>query len=303
MNEIELKKLEKNDKSIFDEFYSKDYFESSKHNFTNFYMWRDRYNIYWTLEDDILFIFSLSDKSIKVWQPVCSSEKRREAVEKVLRHKKDCSKNKKFMFFSLEKFFVDELKKIPDLKIEIDFNRDTSDYVYLAEDLINLKGRKYHSKKNHLNRFYELYPNAEYLPISADIIEQCRIASNHWYEIASDENPHSWLLSHEKQAICEIFDDFDFFKLKGGAYLVDGKVAAFTFGEKLNSDTAVIHVEKADPEIRGAYPAINQGFVANEWSQIKFINREEDLGLEGLRKAKESYKPIKMIEKFNAVIK
>ena len=82
--------------------------------------------------------------------------------------------------------------------------------------------------------------------------------------------------------------------------MLDGKIIAFTFGEQLNSDTAVIHVEKADPNIRGAYPAINQGFVAHEWSRMTYINREEDMGLEGLRKAKESYKPVKMIEKFNA---
>ena len=78
---------------------------------------------------------------------------------------------------------------------------------------------------------------------------------------------------------------------------------AFTFGEQLNRDTAVIHVEKADPEIRGAYPAINQGFVADAWADMEFINREEDMGIEGLRKAKESYRPVKLIEKYTVQLK
>ena len=88
--------------------------------------------------------------------------------------------------------------------------------------------------------------------------------------------------------------------LKGGAIRLDGRIIAFTFGEQLNTDSVVVHVEKADPNIRGAYPAINQGYLEHCWQGMTYINREEDMGQEGLRKAKESYKPEKMIEKFNA---
>ena len=97
----------------------------------------------------------------------------------------------------------------------------------------------------------------------------------------------------------DIFCDFN---VKGGAIELDGEIIAFTFGEQLNSDTAVIHIEKADPKFRGSYVAINQGFVAHEWSNMKYINRQMDLGIEGLHKAKESYNPCKMIELFNATL-
>ena len=303
MNIIDFKPIEKSDKKIFDEFFHKNYFESSKHNFTNFFMWRKLYNIHWTVENDILFIASITDKKFKSWQPICSAEKNFESIEKILHYKNNFAASKKFMFFALEKFFVEELKKYSAVKFEFESSKDTSDYVYLAENLINLSGRKYHSKKNHLNRFYELYPTAKYFSLTSKIISSCRDSINHWYEIASSESEYKKILSLENFAINEIFDDFDYFKIKGGAIEVDGKIIAVTFGEQLNSDTAVIHVEKANPEIRGAYPAINRNFVANEWSQMKFINREEDMGVEGLRKAKESYKPIKMIERFNAVLK
>ena len=154
-----------------------------------------------------------------------------------------------------------------------------------------------------MNQFRKDFPTAEYLPITSEIIPKCRDELNRWYEIHKKENPDDPFLCYEQAAIHEIFDNFDEFKLKGGAILLGGKVVAFTFGEQLNKDTAVIHVEKADPEVRGAFTAINHDFIAAEWSHMTYINREEDMGLEGLRKAKESYHPVKMIELFSAWLK
>ena len=165
-----------------------------------------------------------------------------------------------------------------------------------------MSGRKFHRKKNHLNAFRKENPYAVYLPITEEIIPKCRAELDIWSEAHKRANPDDQFIGYEQAAIHEIFDHFDAFKLKGGAILIDGKVAAFTFGEKLNSDTAVIHVEKADSNIRGIYTAINQSFVEHEWWDMIYINREEDIGIEGLRKAKKSYRPIKMIEKFNATL-
>lgn len=264
-------------------------------------MWRDRYDVQWAAEDDTLFIFTVNEEKFFAWQPICAPEKFQAAIAKILQLGENSGRD--FKFFALEKFFVDELKKFPDAQFEITSDRDVADYAYLADDLINLSGRKFHGKKNHVRQFWKDYPTAEYLPITAEIIPQCREFLNQWCEVYRVENPDDINVNYEQAAIHEIFDDFDAFKLKGGAILLGGKIAAFTFGEQFNSDTAVIHVEKADPEIRGAYTAINQAFVANEWANVTYINREEDLGLEGLRRAKESYHPVKMIEKFDARIK
>ena len=140
------------------------------------------------------------------------------------------------------------------------------------------------------------------MPITEEIIPKCREELKIWAENHKRANPDNQFIGYEQAAIHEIFDHFNGFKLKGGAILINGKVVAFTFGEQLNSDTAVIHVEKADPNIRGIYAAINQNFVAHEWSDMTYINREEDMGIDGLRRAKESYRPVKLIEKFNAEI-
>ena len=299
MNIINFKILEKIDKPTFDKFYQADYYENAYACFTGLYMWRELGNTQWAIEDDILYLCAEWHGKFSAFQPLCKREKIPAAISKIIKMFRDCGQNE-VRFVGLEKFFIEELAKFPDANFEISSDRNNSDYVYLAQDLINLSGRKFHGKKNHLNQFYKDYPSAEYLPITCEIIPQCREVLKNWYEM--HEDPDDIFVGQENKAIQEILDNFDDFKLKGGAIYLGGKIVAFTFGEQLNSDTAVIHVEQADPTIRGAYTAINQNFVAHEWANMTYINREEDMGLEGLRQAKESYRPVKLIEKFSAKI-
>ena len=265
-------------------------------------MWRKMRNYSWAMEDDVLYIFSENEENFSACQPIGSQDKMQGAITKILRVAEENRGEKQFKFAVVEKIFADELERYPHAKFNITSERNNFDYVYLAQDLINLSGRKFHGKKNHLNAFRKENPDAKYVPITEKIIPKCREELNLWYEAHKRINPDNPFICYEQAAIHEIFDHFEAFKVKGGAILIDGKVAAFTFGEKLNSDTAVIHVEKANPKIRGIYVAINQNFVENEWSDMIYINREEDMGVEGLRKAKKSYRPIKMIEKFNATL-
>ena len=254
----------------------------------------------WAVEDEVLYIFSSNDETLSAWQPIGAQEKMQDAITKILRVADELKGDKEFKFALVEKIFAEELENYPHAKFNITAERNNFDYVYLAQDLINLSGRKFHRKKNHLNAFKKEYPDAKYLPLTEEIIPKCREQLNIWYEAHKrDDNSY---ISYEQAAIHEIFDNFSAFKLKGGAILLNDKIVAFTFGEKLNSDTAVIHVEKADSNIRGIYAAINQNFVEHEWSDVIYINREEDMGIEGLRRAKSSYRPIKMVEKFNATL-
>lgn len=300
MDNINLRKLTCNDKETFDKFFGSRYCENAEFTFTNLFMWRKIINPLWAVEDDVLYIFSSDDKTFAAWQPICSQEKMQDAITKILRMAEENRGDRKFKFVVVEKIFADELANYPHAKFNITAERNNFDYVYLAHDLINLSGRKFHGKKNHLNAFRKEYPDAVYQPITEEIIPQCREQLNLWYE--NHKRADDPFICYEQAAIHEIFDHFDKFKLKGGAILIGGKVAAFTFGERLNSDTAVIHVEKADSNVRGIYVAINQSFVANEWSDMTFVNREEDMGIDGLRQAKESYRPIKLIEKFDATL-
>lgn len=261
-------------------------------------MWREPYHIKWCEADDVLYMTCEWQGTLMALQPFGAPEKMAAATKNLIDYFKTAER--KLIITGIEKSYKEVLENFKAAKFAVTADRDNYDYVYLADKLISLSGRKLHSKKNHLNAFKKLYPAAEYLPITAEIIPDCLEQLDRWYEIRIADEPDDPFIGYERAAIREIFADFDYFKLKGGAIRLNDKIIAFTYGEQLNDDTAVVHVEKADPDIRGAYPAINQGYVANTWCGMTYINREEDMGHEGLRKAKESYKPEKMIEKFNA---
>lgn len=298
---ILFQELKIEDKDILDPYFRLSYHENSHLNFTNLFMWRKPFNIMWCIEDDVLFFRAEYNEEIFALQPLCREEKLFSAIDRL----KDyfAQQNLPFVLSGLEENVAEKLKDYPGGEFVFETNRDDYDYVYNSADLIKLSGRKFHSKKNHLNSFRKNYPEAEYLPINNDIITLCKITINGWYKKRLALMPDDPFIKAERDAIIEVFNNFEQLKLKGGAIFLVNKVMAFTFGEALNMDTAVIHVEKADPDINGAYTAINQAFVEHEWADMTYINREEDMGLEGLRKAKESYRPVKMIKKFTAKFK
>ena len=292
---IEFKELTKDDKKIFDKYLRLTYHENSAFNFTNFYMWRKYYNLSWATIDDALII-KYDDNFL---QPFCADDKVESAVKFIVdEYRKNPAE---YIFINAERNFTAQLEKIDGLNFEFVPLRDRFDYVYNTQDLINLSGRRYHRAKNLINAFRNLYPSASYTTDFNDEIKKlCVDRLNIWYtEHDLNEYP---ALPFERNAILELLDDFNFFEIKFGAIMLGDKVIAFSFGERLNEDTAVIHIEKADFDVKGAYAVINQKF-AQSWSDLPFINREEDLGIEGIRSVKESYKPVKMIEKFNVKLR
>ncbi len=193
---------------------------------------------------------------------------------------------------------VDQIDwKAAGMKAELD--RSQSDYVYLVKDLIELKGRKYHRKRNHIKQFREKY-SYRYTALTADRVPQCLQLEAEWCDLRHCEDSPG--LYNESRAVKETFTHFEELEVKGGAILIDEKVEAFTLGEPLNPETVVIHVEKANPAYEGLYSAINQGFLEDQWSGYTYVNREQDLGEEGLRKAKESYFPHHMVNKYTVTL-
>jgi len=183
---------------------------------------------------------------------------------------------------------------------EFDFKIDRScfDYVYNYEDLAELKGKKYHSKRNFLNRFRE--GNWSYEPITEQNITECFDMNERWL---AEYGVTSGGLVRENCVVKVGLEHYFALGFTGGLLRVDGEVIAFTFGEPITGDTFVVHAEKAFARIPGAYPAINNEFVKSACKDFRFINREEDMGLENLRKAKMSYHPAFLEEKFKAVNK
>jgi len=178
-------------------------------------------------------------------------------------------------------------------------DRDQSDYIYLTEDLVKLEGRKYHRKRNHIKQFKEKY-SYQYIPLASEWISECLRLETAWCDLRHCETTPGLL--NESLAIKEALTDFQSLGMKGGAILINGKVEAFTLGEPLNGDTVVIHIEKANPSYEGLYTLINQAFLEKQWSGYTYVNREQDLGEEGLRKAKESYFPHHMVNKYTITL-
>lgn len=283
--------IELPDKLIFDEFFDQDPPETSELTFTNLFMWRHRYHPLWCVRSDCLLIIFRHDGNRFSALPPVGIGNKPSAVDFLVRSLKSFSAESRISRVSrnfVEQHVDTELYQVVE-------DRDNSDYVYLAQNLIDLPGNKYHKKKNLLNQFIKKY-DFEYRDLSPDLVESFLELQENWCELrncAEDQN-----LADEDIAVYEALKHYDFLKFRGGAILIDSKVAAFSLGELLNKDTAVIHIEKADSSITGLYAAINHFFCREAWSDIKYVNREQDLGVEGLRKAKESYQPDHMVEKF-----
>ncbi len=184
--------------------------------------------------------------------------------------------------------------------LDISLERDTFDYIYSSEDLINLTGKKYQPKRNHISYFMK-NNNWSYEKLTKDNIPECYEMSKLWLEGSLEEYREE--LEAELKIIRRVFDNYDKLDFVGGLLRVDGKVVAYTMGESASENVFCVHIEKAFADIRGAYPMINQQFVKNELSGYKYINREDDTGAENLRKAKLSYYPVILAEKYEAKLK
>jgi len=177
-------------------------------------------------------------------------------------------------------------------------NSALSDYIYSADDLRNLSGRKFQAKRNHLNRFFATYPDYRYEVLTREHFAECMRLEREW------RRGHSGRISElcaEQRAMQRAFEYFEELGMIGGSIYVGVCMVAFTYGSAVNHCTFDTHVEKADTEYDGAFAAINKLFAEHLPSQFTHINREEDLGLEGLRRAKRSYQPIEIAPKFTAV--
>lgn len=215
--------------------------------------------------------------------------------------------NKKFNLISIPSSEMPKIEELFPLSLEFTSTRDSFDYIYERESLSTLSGKKLQSKRNHISRFKDT-PNWDYEVISYENTEFCEsqlkdcLKMNKLWCIQNgckdDDSKKT-----EYCAVKKTLENFISLKLKGGILRIDKKVVAYTIGERLNSDTFIIHIEKAFADIQGAYPMINQSFIQHETESFKYINREDDAGDEGLRKAKLSYRPIFMIEKFSATKK
>lgn len=177
-------------------------------------------------------------------------------------------------------------------------DRDYFDYIYKRQDLAELKGKNYQPKRNHVNKFKKEY-RFDYQPLTPELIPECLQFEAEWcMKHGYEENEN---IRKERQALTFALDHYNELSLSGAIIHVEGKIAAFTFGAPISRDTFGVHFEKADISLDGSYSIINQLFASNLPEQYLWLNREEDMGVPGLRQAKMSYHPVKLLEKCKAI--
>jgi uncharacterized protein len=266
--------------------------QTSEWTFTNLFMWRRHYRYHWSVYRDWLLMVSLIPGAAPYGLPPVGPASRLPATHTLLQWLEEAH-GAPSRIERADQRLVEELQSSTELNSET--TREHFDYVYRTEDLIHLAGRKYHAKRNHLNKFMRSYRFA-YEPLAPSHIPACLQLTDNWcqWRRCNDELN----LVGEWDAIRDALQHFDELPTEGGVILLDHRVEAFALGELLNDETAVIHIEKANPEIPGMYALINQQFCEHRWSQVRYVNREQDLGEVGLRKAKLSYHPDHLVEKY-----
>ncbi|MGL4851057.1 MAG: DUF2156 domain-containing protein [Phocaeicola sp.] len=173
--------------------------------------------------------------------------------------------------------------------------RDYSDYIYLRSDLTTLSGKKYQPKRNHLNKFKKNYPDYQFKPLTPDLVPTCFELEEKWCK--ANNCAERAELAHERASMIAALTNMEALAITGGLLYVNNEIVAFTYGSPINQQTWDVCVEKADTEVEGSYAMINYEYAHSISEQYIYINREEDLGLEGLRKAKLSYYPEIILEK------
>ena len=266
--------------------------QQSEFTFTNLFIWREAYQLRLSRVGEALAVFSWrADPEDSFVFPPLGQEADATTARRCLEHMaaeghrpRLCRATKQ----DLARLRLDE----SDFAIESD--RDQWDYVYLVQDLIELRGNRHHAKRNHLEQFTTQY-RFRYCPLTPDLVIQCQELQDRWCDDKHCDLAGS--LRAEARAVKEVLENSEELGITGGCIEVEGKVEAFTLGEILNADTVVIHIEKANSAFHGLYQVMNQQFLQHAWPTVRHVNREQDLGIEGLRKAKESYYPDHMVEK------
>lgn len=294
---ISFKDIELTDKEVITSYTQNSPRRNCDLSFSNLCSWRFLYDTQFAVQDGFLILKFWAGDKLVYMMPVGNGD-----LKKVLEDMIEDAgqEGERFCMLGVCAGMRADLEAIMPGKFHFEADRDYADYLYLRTDLSTLAGKKFQAKRNHLNKFRRTY-NYEYVPLTPDRIRECLDLEAEWCKVNNCDQQEG--TGNERRALIYALNHFEALGLTGGILHVDGKIVAFTFGMPINKETFGVHVEKADTTIDGAYAMINYEFANHIPEQYIYINREEDLGIEGLRKAKLSYQPVTILEKYMACFK
>ena len=266
---------------------------ASDYSFMNIWAWAQEYGLSWAWDDDCVWIRQ-SRPEVFYWAPVGPWH------DIDWDNQLPAELDGPTVFIRIPDKLAEHWKTALKDNATFEEERGHWDYVYAVSDLIDLKGNRFHKKKNLLNQFVKKYEYT-YLPFAPHLIGQAMEMQDNWCTWRDCES--SDVLSAENRAIYRVLENWEQLNVTlGGAIMVDDTMVAYTVAEALTPDSVVIHFEKGDTRFKGVYQAINQMFLAHSAREFETVNREQDLNDEGLRKSKLSYNPLEFLRKFRVTM-
>lgn len=297
---LDFKRIALSDREWIEPLLMESGFQGSEYTFSNNYIYRKIYQIDVARMDGYYLVRSNKDARYRSYLYPAGSGDVKPVIEALIEDARE--QGDVFRMHGVTKASAAQLEALFPDRFVIEEVRDNFDYIYESERLITLAGKKLHSKRNFINRFkQENENNWTYEAITPANLDECWDMNTRWCEKYGCDDTES--LAEEACAVRNCFNNFDALGLSGGFLRVGNEIVAFTMGRPINHDTFIVHIEKAFSDVAGAYPMINQQFVSHAAAGYRYINREDDVGDEGLRKAKLSYKPDILLEKYAVTLK
>lgn len=294
---IQFKKLDITQKAAYDDFLLHCGLRGCEYNFANLYLWGRQRAAF--LGDNLVFFSQFNQRSVYLF-PVCRGDIK-EVLDAIIHDAK--TRDIPCRITSLTHEECDLLESLYPNQFHFHHDRDSFDYLYNIEDLATLKGKKFQKKRNHLNKFKQLHPDYRLEPLTAETIPMVEDLLRRWYAAKLEADPSADFYM-EQVAISKALRHWQELNMEGLVLMVDDEIQAMTMGSFLAANTFDVQFEKALDET--AYVAMCNGFAAhlmNKYPHLRYLNREDDLGIEGLRKSKLAYNPVMLIEKHWACLK
>ncbi|GHU66850.1 hypothetical protein FACS189413_00590 [Bacteroidia bacterium] len=282
------------DKDTIQSFFNSSVFRNCDFSFSNIFSWRHLYNTTFAVKgNEFLFIrFQTSEDMPGYLFPLGNGDLKT-AFEILMADAAE--RGNDFRLYAITSKMFEQIEQIFPGRFSFETDRDWYEYLYPADDLIRLVGKKYQSKRNHINKLKRTY-QWEYLPITREIIPDCLQLYRRWCAENGGCNTDQSLVE-ECLATHQAFEHYEQLGLTGGALRINGEILAYSYGQALTVDTFGVHAEKSLYEIDGGFTMMNQQFAEHNCAAYRYINREEDLGIDSLRQAKLSYHPEILLEK------
>jgi len=291
---INFKLVEISDKKDIDSCLEMNTYRACDFCFTNLFAWNAKFKTHFAIKNQTLFLrFNEVDGGTYYMMPIGKMALNK-AFDEIIHDAEQAGIP--FQMKGVTARMWEDIEAVIPGKFERTHDRNNDEYIYLTDKLVHLSGKKLQSKRNHINRFKAENSDWQYTPVTTDAeVSECLRMLDEWEEDKTEMTKDK-SLRYDHIATQIMLENLKPLDLKAGAIKVNGKIVAFSIGERLVEDTFVVHVEKAYTDMNGAYTIMNQQFAEHETAGFMYVNREDDLGIESLRKAKLSYQPDIMLQ-------